>query len=251
MANYTRSQDEVLEAQDQGAPIPDTSWLPKKVYVKHLNKQIHKPGVPAFSAAIAVQYRDWSNSRTSGLIRPTGPQDGNTPVFRNGAVTEFLAEVFADWTSAPKGIIANHMNNGELAVYEDYMGTTRQLTSGQVMQYTMNRDQPWATWVVHRAGLTAADAGGPTSNDGGTLAVDFKNVLIRPSFTGGTSPTVDLKMWAREATEPRGPWVEVGTETGVSGQVTFQTDYREVYVQVTGVTGSPTSFDIEISGTGL
>jgi hypothetical protein len=250
MANYTRSQHENLQAEDQGAPIPDTSWLPKKVYVRHLNKQIHKPGVAPFSAAIAIQYRDWSNSRTSGLIRPTGPQDGNTPVFRNGAVTEFLAEVFADWTSAPKGIIAQHMNNSELTVFEDYLGTTRQLTSGQVMQYTQVTDQPWATWVAHRADLTAADGAGPTAAAAGTLAVDFRSVLIRPMFTGGTSPTVDLRMWAREATQPRGTWVAVGTETGVSGQVTFQTDYREVYVEVYGVTGSPTSFDIEISGTG-
>jgi hypothetical protein len=250
MADFTRSQNEVLEAQDQGAPIPDTSWLPKKVYVRHLNKQIHKPGVPPFSAAIASQYRDWSTSRTSGLIRPTGPQDGNTPVFRSGRTTEFLAEVFADWTSAPKGIIAAHMNNGELSVFEDYLGTTRQLTSGQVMQYTRVVDQPWATFVTHRAGLTAADSAGPTANDGGTLAVDFRSVLIRPVFTGGTSPTVDLRMWAREATQPRGTWTEVGTATGVSGQTEFQTDYREVYVEVYGVTGTPTSFDIEISGTG-
>ncbi|NIT79686.1 MAG: hypothetical protein GWN58_33560 [Anaerolineae bacterium] len=250
MANYTRSQNEVLEAQDQGAPIPDTSWLPKKVYVKHLNKQIHKPGVPAFSAAIAIQYRDWSNSRTSGLIRPTGPQDGNTPVFRNGAVTEFLAEVFADWTSAPKGIIAAHMNNGELAVYEDYLGTTRELTSGQVMQYNRVVDQPWATFVVHRGPLTVADSGGPTANDGGTLAVDFRSVLIRPIFTAGTSPTVDIRVWAREATQPRGTWVAVGTTAGLSGQVEYQVDYREVYVEVTAIGGSPTNVTIEISGTG-
>ncbi len=252
MADYTRSQFELLEAQDQGAPLPDTSWLPKKIYVRHLNKMVHKPGVPPFSPAIGIQYRDWSNSRTSGLVHgPTGPTDGATPIFREGKVTEFLAEVFADWTSAPKGMIARHVNTGELEVWEDYLGTKRKLTSGQVIQYTMNRDQPWATWVVHRGPLTVADSAGPTANDGGTLAVDFKNVLIRPIFTGGTSPTVDIRVWAREATEPRGTWVEVGTTAGLSGQVAYQVDYREVYVEVTAIGGAPTNVTIEISGTGL
>jgi hypothetical protein len=250
MADYTRSQNEVVDALDSGFPLPVTGWLPRKVYVKHMNKMVHKRGVPPLSPAIAVQYRDWSNSRTSGLLAPTGPTDGNTPVFRNGSVTPILAEVFADWTSSPKGMIAQHMMNGELEVWEDYLGTTRKLTPGQVMQYTMNRDQPWATWVVHRGPLTAADSAGPTSNDGGTLAVDFKNVLIRPIFTAGTSPTVDITVWAREATVPRGTWVAVGSTAGLSQQATFQTDYREVWVQVTAIGGSPTNVTIEISGTG-
>lgn len=250
MANYTRSENEVLEALDQGVPDPLTNTLPKRIYVKHMNKMVNKRGVPPFSPAIAIQYRDWSNSRTSGLIHgPTGPTDGATPIFRDGKVTEILAEVFADWTSAPKGMIARFVNTGELEVWEDYLGTQRKLTSAQVIQYTMNRDQPWATWVVHREGLTAADAGGPTANNGGTLAIDFKNVLIRPIFTGGTNPTVDITVWAREATQPRGTWVAVGSASTLSGQQTFQTDYREVWVQVTAVAGSPTSFDIEISGT--
>ena len=252
MADYTRSEHEVLNAQDQGAPVPDNeTFFPQKVYVKHLNKQINKPGVPPFSAAIAIQYRDWSNSRTSGLLRPTGPTDGNTPVFRDGKVTEFLAEVFADWTSAPKGIIAQHMNNGELAVYEDYMGTTRQLTSGQVMSYNTPNDQPWATWIVHRGPLTVADSGGPTVNDAGTLAVRFKNVLIRPIFTGGTNPTVNIRVWAREPTQPRGTYVELGTTSGLDAQVEYEVNYREVYVEVTAIGGSPTNVTIEISGTGL
>jgi hypothetical protein len=250
MATYTRAEAEVIEAQDASAPLPNTAWLPKKVYVRHLNKQIHKPGVPPFSAAVAVQYRDWSNSRTSGLLAPTGPTDGNTPVFRSGRTTEFLAEVFAQWTSAPKGILARHMNLGELEVYEDYLGTTRQLASGQVLQYTMARDQPWVTWVNHRTGLTAVDGAGPGVNDGGILAVDFGTVLVRPVFTGGTSPTVDLQAWAREATQPRGSWSPVGTASGVTGDVSFLAGYREIYVEVTGVTGSPTSFDIQMSGTG-
>lgn len=252
MANYTRTQNEVVVASDATTPIPLTNFLPRQVYIRHLNKQVSKPGVPPFSPSIALQLRDWSNNRTSGLIKPTGRFDGLTPVFRPGTTTPVLAEVFASWTESPKGVLAHHMLKGELAVFEDYLGSSRQLSSGQVQQYTA-RDQPWATFIDHRTGLTAADGAAPTADTDGQLAVEFNRIIIRPVFNGGTSPTVDLTVWAREAVPglPRGVWGVVGSVAGLADltEAVFITGYREVFVQVTGVTGAPTSFVLQISGT--
>jgi len=252
MANYTRTQNEVVVASDATIPIPLTNFLPRQVYVRHLNKQINKPGVMAFSPSIAIQFRDWSNNRTTGLSRPTGRFDGLTPVFRPGTTTPILAEVFASWTESPKGVIAHHMNKGELAVFEDYLGSSRQLSSGQVQQYT-NIDQPWVTFIDHRTGLSAVDGSGPTADTDGQLAVEFNRIVIRTLFNGGTSPTIDVAVWAREAVPGlvRGVWSLVGTTNGLTEaqEAIFLTGYREVFVQVTGITGSPTDFVIQISGT--
>lgn len=252
---FTRLASSTITALDSFGQVPDNAYLPRQVYIKHLNKIVNKPGVRPFSPAIALQFRDWSNSRTQGLLTPTGPTDGATPVFRAGTTTPVLSEVFASWTDAPRGIIAYHMNLGQLEVHEDYLGTSRILSSGQVMQYTP-RDQPWSTFIDHRTGLTAADSGAPADYpDGpaGTLALAFNRVIIRPQFTGGTNPTVTYTVWAREALpdQPRGVWGVVGSASTVGDKVetTFITGYREVYVQVTAVAGSPTSFVLQISGT--
>jgi hypothetical protein len=217
MANFERSQNEVVSAQDGMYVAPDPLLLePRRIHLRHVYP----------NPAVVLQFRDWSNNRTA-VIPPTGPTDGNVPILRL-------------------------MNQGLITVHEDYLGTTRQLSSGQVLQYQV-MDNPWIDYVLHRlkTGTTADLA--PTANVNGTAAVSHQNVKVKLVFDGGTTPTADVTGWNRsiDPTSPyRGSWTQDSSYTGVAGntEMDFISGYGEVYIQLTSITGSPTSVQVMISG---
>jgi hypothetical protein len=242
MANFERSQNEVVSAQDGMYVAPDPLLLePRRIHLRHVYP----------NPAVVLQFRDWSNNRTA-VIPPTGPTDGNVPILRRGQSVPILAEIFGGWTEYPKGHIAQLMNQGLITVHEDYLGTTRQLSSGQVLQYQV-MDNPWIDYVLHRlkTGTTADLA--PTANVNGTAAVSHQNVKVKLVFDGGTTPTADVTGWNRsiDPTSPyRGSWTQDSSYTGVAGntEMDFISGYGEVYIQLTSITGSPTSVQVMISG---
>jgi hypothetical protein len=241
VATYTRRHDEVLTAVDTLGLYPDPPHvLPRKVHIRHVHP----------NPAVVLQFRDWSNNRTA-VIPPTGPTDGNVPILRMGRTVSLLSEIFGGWTEYPKGHIAQLMNSGLIEVHDDYLGTTRQLSSGQVLQYQI-MDNPWIEYVPHRTKTGTVDDVDPALNTVGTIAAGFNKVKAKMSFTGGTAPSADMICWHRSAVaeQPRGAWVKDGSYTGVLGneEVEFQAGYGEVYVQLLNIGGTPTSVEIELSG---
>ena len=250
MANYTRSHSDITSTSDGLDQLPDPAFLPRHVYLSHTGKAIQKGRRTTVTPAVVIQHRDWSNNRPTSVLPTTGRDDGNVIVVRPGAPVSILTEIFAGWTISPKGQIAALMNQGILEVHEDYLGTTRQLTSGQVMQYDGLLAPAWTTFVAHRTKANGTADADPTSNTAGTLAVAHGSVKTILTFTGGTTPTADVTFWHREATQPRGAWIKGETVSGVAGRVETTTEkngYREVYVQLTGITGSPTGVQIDLS----
>ena len=252
MATYTRSNFDVVTPLDALGALPDNRTLPQHIHIRHTGKGVRKDRRgPTVYPAITIPHRDWSNNRTSGVPPTTGRFDGNVITLRRGKSVSILSEIFASWTESPKGQIAQFMNSGFLEVYEDYLGTTRKLSSGHVQNYRA-QDNPWVTYVLHRAKPNGTADAVPTAMTNGTVASSYHNLKVRLSFTGGTAPAATINVWHRDV-EPGVsglPWVAGEVHAAVTHMVetTVSNGYREIYIQLTSITGSPTAIDIELSG---
>lgn len=243
MANYTRRSDEVVVAQDApelGPPDP-TIFPTSKVHLRHVYP----------NPAVVLQFRDWSNNRTA-VLPPTGPTDGNVPILREGRTVAIDAGIFGGWTEYPKGHIAQLMDRGLIEVHEDYLGTSRQLSSAQVLQYQISNN-PWIYYILHRTKTGTADDPTPTFILNGTPATAFQNIKAKLLFDGGASPTADVTGWYRTplpVSPWRSSWTQDSSYTSVAGgvEMDFISGYGEVFLQLTTIAGAPTGVRVMISG---
>jgi hypothetical protein len=144
------------------------------------------------------------------------------------------------------------MKNGLIEVHEDYLGGTRKLTLSQMIGYVAY-DAPWTTYILHRTKTGVTGDAAPTIDTRGVFATEFNLMKCILQFTGGTAPTATVTAWHREVEEPGNalyPWV-MGQSfllTADSQELSINNGYREIYIQLTSIAGTPTSTAIKLSG---
>ena len=97
-----------------------------------------------------------------------------------------------------------------------------------------------------RTGITANEADPTIASSVWWDFIGFKGVAGHLQFTGGTNPTADIVLWAKDTQNSK--LVKVATVSNVGDQEEFlfsnNVRGRWIVLQVIGLTGSPTSVDL-------
>lgn len=116
-----------------------------------------------------------------------------------------------------------------------------------------------------RTGITVADAdpnptppvaatimnlGEQRTDQSGVVANGVTYYLV---FDGGASPTADVTIWARDASQSAPDvWASVQTDLGVANRELFEAlglGSADIFLQITNITGAPTSIIVRAEPT--
>lgn len=239
---FNRSVADAATVADTTA-APELSLRERRCYARHVYELPHKP-----NPSCVIQSRDWSQNTFAGV------RGSAVVIFRRGKEEKLNKYVIGQWGAAGKANLAYYVSRGLINFHEDYLGTTRQLSHWQVSTYT-EIDAPWVTWVQHKAlaGAPVAAESAPTRATVGVVAVEFANLKVKVTFTGGTEPMIKITGWHRDIfATSRGTWTEGDTELVVTNnaEFTLRNAYREVWLQCHTISGAPTGVTVYLSGTG-
>jgi hypothetical protein len=108
-------------------------------------------------------------------------------------------------------------------------------------------------WSLHRT-AKGAPVGGDPSMDAdnpprrGLLCTKgYSTVLLRPVFTGGASPTVDVQIVGWD--DDTDTFAILDTKAGLAEGVAYEAKCygQHVYVRITGTANNPTQVDLRVS----
>jgi len=242
VVGYARSNADTATATDTKY-TPESVLLPRMAYARHVYELPHHP-----NPSVVVQNKDWSWGSLAGA------RGTSVLILRQGREESLYKSAVGQWSPSGKSRLAILMSKGLVNFYEQYLNTVRQLSHWQVATY-MELDAPWVTWASHRvlAGAPVANDSSPTRATVGTLGVEFANLKVKATFTGGTDPLMKITAWHRDIfPTSRGTWTEGDTEQVVThnAEFTITNAYREVWLQCHTISGAPTGITVYISGTG-
>ena len=141
--------------------------------------------------------------------------------------------------------------NGKVDTGRSHAELNRLSATGNVRQEKAWPTPSYNTFV--RNTLTVADTVSPATtgpDDSACFNLDgYSGLHGYAAFTGGTSPSVDLELWAKD--QDNNAWFLVASEPSVNANEEFRfpegARSRKVFLRVAAIGGSPTNVSLRCS----